>query len=288
MDENLNETQVVPEPALTRDDVQSAIIETGLFKLKTEYLLIGDEPNPSGYGVVDLKVHLSAEDVKNMKQFLTLMPRQLLWDFFTKKIWPDIPWDNYTKGSKDDVFGQIRFIHAGPGGGGGISYDYHPADALYGTKHQKKQYEDMIWGAFIDLFNESNLEYCNANQIEPWDWEAQKMDAYYVSSSQDSINALAQDIDQYRDVALALDPKAREIMEAYATLPKIGDIGLEINRQNAVKEFLKQKDYATAQAIVDAYRYVNDTVVADVVTQPIPYDITTPGGDVIARKSEGA
>lgn len=256
-----------PAAAITKEEVASAILSTGIFKEKTEYLIIGDEVQ-SGSGVLDLKTMLDVADYEALRKYLTMMPRELLRDFFMKKIYPSVPWDwqdaLYKNGSSMTDPVQIK-------------------DPIYGTYHYKKAFEDMVWAAFVDLFNEANLEYVNKEQMEPWAWEQKKTEAYYVSSSQEAINALEAEMSAYQDVALALDPQAKKIMEAYVLLPKIGDTGLEINRQNAVKELLKKKDYVTAQAVVDAFRYINDTEMGIALTHPIPYDITSADGGITVQ-----
>jgi hypothetical protein len=256
-----------PLSEINHEQVVEDMAASGLFKLKTEYVLIGDEPK-GGDGVVDLKSILSPEDYGNMKQYFTLMPRSLLYEFFFKKIWPGLPWDRN---------------HPASG--------YMPSDRpyvreqIYGSlfDHWQKAYENMVWAAVIDVFNQANLEYINQNKIEPWTWEQRKTDAYYISTSDQAIKELDQNIDQFRAVSLALDPKARELMEKYLTLPKLGDPGLEITRQNAVKELLRLKEYLTVQAILDAYRYAADTVIGETLTQPVPYDIVAVDGSNIAR-----
>ncbi|NJM09363.1 MAG: hypothetical protein HC883_00225 [Bdellovibrionaceae bacterium] len=262
----------------SREAAQEAIIETGFFKLKTDYLTIGDEPLDQAYGVLDLSSSLTSEDVDTLKKFFTMMPRSMLWEFFTQKIWPEIPWDIHNPAEPGDYFGMIKF--AG-------DTKKIMVDPIYGSRYQKKMFQDMVWGAFIDLFNVANLDHCNKNQLEPWAWEQEKMDAYYVASNTEAMSQLNDQIGQYRDIALATDPKARAVMESYLKISKLGDLGLEINRQNAVKELLKKQDYATAQAIVDAYRYASETVIGEALTQPIPFDVTTDGGTVIAKQSEG-
>lgn len=256
--------------AITIDDAKQAVVESGFFKLRTDYLLIGDEPvdKTGGLppGVFDLKSILSDEQYQTLREYFTMMPRSMLYNFFMDKVWPSIPWDMYSLGT-----------------------DPAPSDRplvtsqIYGESHVKKQYEDLVWGAFIDLFNDANLEYVTKNQLEPWTWEGQKTDGYYVSSNQDALNQLASQLQQYQDIALALDPQAQKIMQDYSELPKLGDLGMEINRQNAIKELLKRKDYVTAQAIVDAYRYAKDTVLGDTLTQPIPFDIVAADGSRVVR-----
>ena len=257
---------------ITKEDLETVVVESGLFKVRTEYLIIGDEPlgkrGTQAPGVFDLKSVLEPDDYAAIRQYLTMMPRSMLRNFFMEKVWPGIPWDMIAIETGDNRQPtSARYVE----------------DPIYGGGHYKKQFEDLVWGAFIDLFNEANLEYCNKNSLEPWTWEGQKTDAYYVSSNQESLNELATQIQAYQDVSLALDPKAKNIMEQYAALPKLGDLGLEINRQNAVKELLKRKEYLTAQAIVDAFRYAQDTIIGEQLTKPIPYDITSEDGSTIVR-----
>ncbi len=104
-----------------------------------------------------------------------------------------------------------------------------------------------------------------------------------MSSSDTAITELASEIQGYSDTVLDQDPKARAIMEDFATLPKIYDAGFEINRQNALKQLLIRGEYDVAQAIVDAYRYVNDTVIGDALAKPIPVAVKTDSGETIAN-----
>lgn len=250
--------------AITSNDkaeLADQLAQSGMFKPKTQYIIIGDEPS-GGSGVVNLESMLEPEDFASIKTYLTFMPRSMLWDFFLKKIHPSLPAKNFAQGSNPTV-----------------------KTAIYGGWHNIRQYETLVWAAFIDVFNVANLEYVNQQQIEPWTWEAKKLEAYYVSQSKEAIDELAKQFDGARDISLALDPEADKIMKAYMTLPKLGDIGLEINRQNSVKELLKQKEYALAQAIVDAFRYANDTVLGEQLAKPIPFNIADSSGQIVARKS---
>lgn len=222
-------------------ELAQALLDTGLFIEKTKYITIGDEP-VGGSGVLSLKSMLLPDEVANLKKFFTFMPRQMLRDWYMKKVYPSIP---------------------------------------------DKQFENMVWASFIEIFNEANLEHINLKKIDGWAWEAEKLDAYYVSQNEPELAALESQISEYGQSSLAFDPQAKAIMEQYAMLPKIGDLGLEINRQNAIKVLLQQKDYQTAQAIVDAFRYAADTVIGDTITQPIPYNIVAADGSAIVRRSEG-
>lgn len=254
------------EPALSNSSDQQLALEMAgsqLFKNKTSYLVIGDEPQ-GGTGTVDLKALIEDDIYQMLKKYLTFMPRQLLRDFFMKKIWPGIP-QNSIYGETDEG----RMIY----------------DPIYGGYHFKKSYEDMVWAAFIDLFNVANLEYINQKQISAWAWEQQKTDGYITSQNSDSLNELSKQFDQAGDVALALDPIALKIMDEFATLPKLGDPGFEINRQNALKQLLLMKEYTTAQAIVDAYRYTKDTVLGPQLEAPIPFNLVGKDGTVLAEKT---
>ena len=253
----------LPIEEFNPEEIKQEIAATGLFKTKTEYILIGDEPRNS-IGVVSLKALLPADDYDGIKKFLQFTPRSILRDWFLKTVWPSLPND---------------FLWAFANNQG----QYY--DPTYGDYRQKKTFEDLVWAAFIDLFNEANLEYVNQQQIEPWTWEQQKLEAFYISQNKASLDALKQDIDSYREVTLAQDPEAQKIMEAYIQLPKLGDEGLEINRQNAIRELLKRKEYLTAQALIDAYRYASETVIADALVQPIPFDIVAEDGSRIVRKT---
>jgi hypothetical protein len=251
------------ERTFTEEDRQALSAElaaTGLFKPKTEYLLIGDEPQ-GGFAVVDLASTLSADEVANLKKFLTFMPRSILKEWFMKVVWPKLP-------GQDFELGEPYF------------------DEFYGVYRQKKRTEDMMWAAFIDLFNQANLAYVNEKQIEPWTWEQEKLESYLLSQNEDQLNELGIQIEREKDIDLGLDPKAVPIMEAYSALPKLGDLGLEINRQNSVKQLLIKKEYVLAQAIVDAYRYASETELGPILTEPLPFDVIvngttifkTPGG----------
>lgn len=269
----------------------------GFVKLKTEYIIVGDEPRTQK-GVINIKSSLKKEDYDNLVKYLTFMPRSLLWDFFMKKIWPNLPWDMYTPACPGDNNGmagldvrkRTSFVLGMKApqsmGAGGVNFAFPYVTSIYGDKHQKKDYEDMVWAAFIDVFNEANLKHINENGMDPWEWEAIKLDAYYVSSSKEAIQELDNQLNAYGAVSLALDPEAKKIMEAYSKLPKLGDLGMEINRQNAVKELLKRQDYKTAQAIVDAYRYLSETDIGQELTKPIPYNIVSQSGETIAKATK--
>lgn len=259
------------------------LYDTGIFKKKTEYLIIGDEPKSPATAVVNLKTMISETDYQNLRKYLTLMPRSILWNFFMTKVWPSLPTEDESSRVEAGLSGlPYRTKPKGMGFLGSLMTT-RTTTSIYGDTHTVKPFEELVWAAFIDLFNSANLEYINANQLEPWVWEQKKLDAYYVSQSETAIKDLEAEISAYGNVGLGLDPQAVKIMEAYAQLPRIGDLGLEINRQNAVKELLKKKDYVTAQAVVDAFRYINESDLGVTLTKPIPYDVISEDGTTVVK-----
>ncbi len=257
---------IVAPPSI--DEVATVLASSGLFKEKSEYVIIGDEP-VGGRGVVDLKSMLDAAAYATLFQYLQMMPRQILREFFMTKIWPSLPTTEETMAAGGGYYLGPRFV----------------TDPVYGNTYEKKSYESMVWAAFIDMFNEANLSYVNKNHLEPWDWEQQKMEAYYVSSNKEALAEIEAELEGFRNVSLALDPKAKAIMQDMLLMPKLGDQGFEINRQNAIKELLKMKEYDTAKAIVDAFRYASETEIGETLTKPIPYDIVTGDGFQVVKKT---
>jgi hypothetical protein len=154
---------------------------------------------------------------------------------------------------------------------------------IYGWEflRPKRLFEDMTWAGFIDFFNECNLEYCNQNQIEPWAWEDEKLKAYYVSQDQPVVDEFLNRMQSYQDVNLAQDPRVIELLSQYKELPALGDPGLEISRQNAVRELLAQGEYDAVKGIIEAYRSAEYTVFSEVLNKPIPFDIDTEDGEII-------
>lgn len=291
----------VIDPAAPMTDAQknelaAQIADTGAFKIKTQYIVIGDEMG-TAKGVVNLKAMLKKDDYEALFNYLTYMPRSMLWNFFMLKIWPGIPDTPTAPMSAFSGMGAAPYlrqqVNRGPlfpkkrtssgMGAGAILWQPATIKSIYGDSHKQKPYEKMVWAAFVDLFNEANLKYVNDNQMEPWDWEEQKTNAYYISTSKDAIDQLGNEIDEFRNVALALDPVAKDIMEQYLTLTKLGDPGLEVNRQNAIKELLKKREYGSAQAIIDAFKYVEKTRLGTTLTKPIPFNIVTSDGKTIAK-----
>ena len=116
----------------------------------------------------------------------------------------------------------------------------------------------------------------------PADWETEKQNAYYLSQNPKELEKLKDYLNRSAD--LASDPRAKVILENYLKLPKLGDQGLEINRQNAIRQLLLNKEYDAAQAVIDAFRYAVQTDMSAALSKPLPFDVTTSTGQVIARK----
>jgi hypothetical protein len=247
-------------------NIAASLQAAGTFTANTDYLLIGDEPNPTGEGTLDLSSLISAAQYTQLTQFLTVMPREFLRSWFVANVLPSIP----------------HVIPSSASPGNSYSNDTDVADfTTTASPGQPGMYDDLVWGAFINVFNIANLAYVTANNLEPWAWETQKTEAYYTSQSQPAMASLEASLQQDSDTALSLDPQATAVMQNYLALPPLGDPGLEITRQNAIRELLVQQEYASAQSIVDAYSMAGTGVLSQVLTNPIPYDIVTGAGNTI-------
>ena len=242
-------------PSLSQEEaaqVSSGVLSSGFFKTKTQYLVIGDEPS-GGSGIVDLSKMLSLDQQDKFKTFLTFMPRQFLFDWFKKNVVPSFP-------------GALAV--------GSAKYMGLPAiSSLY-----PNDFMDMVWAAFIDFFNSANLAYINSHQLSPWDWEQQKLTNFFISQNKDQLESLNKTFADYEKLNSDPDPKAKELMLRYSSLPPIGDPGLEISRQNAVKQLLLKKEYVVVEGIIDAFNYAQYTVLGESITRPIPFSIITDDG----------
>lgn len=134
-------------------------------------------------------------------------------------------------------------------------------------------YEDMVWAAFVEAFNEANLEYISKNNLDPWSWEEQKVETYYLAENKNALLALEERYDGYIELNVNPDATAKALMLEYSELPKIGDIGLEISRQFAIKQLLIRKEYATVKGIIEAFRYASQSPIASAIEQKLPFDI---------------
>ena len=253
----MGEDPILGVDADTDEIVGEVLAETGLFKEKTEYIIVGDEVR--GSAVFNLKSQLSAESYAQLKQFLTFVPRQHLHDWFMETVQHQLP--SPMADAQDPFF----------------------TDPITGKIHQKRGFEDFIWASFIDLFNEANLEYINQAQIDPWTWEQEKMEAFLMSKAKGEIEAIEDDISRFTEQGLESDPEARTILVRFAELPKLGDTGLEINRQNVIRQLLMTGDYKLAEAVVDVFSFLDESDLKEVLKAPIPFDIVTGDGQTVKK-----
>lgn len=234
-------------PALSQAEVMDGLEglkQDGLLTNTTEYLRIGDEIGLGAQYTVDLSASLGANEYQKLRELLKDMPRQILRSWFDAMILSKMP---------PSSFGN------------------------------KKTGEDLIWMAFVNLFNEVNIIHCNSKNIAPWDWETQKLEAYLKSQNKSEIQRLEEDFKKYQGL---VSERGREILVQYAQLPKIKDLGLEITRQASIVEMLKRGDYLSAQAVVDAYRYVDQTIVGRAVKEPIPFDVALEDGEIVQKSNQ--
>lgn len=218
-------------PAISLDDlkqIKSSIINSGLIKLKTDYLIIGDEP-AKGIAVIDLKSRIGEEKYFNFKTLLRFLPRMYLRAWYDKNIKPA---------------------------------------------------HDMLWAAIIDTFNEANLEHIQENNMTPWQWEEEKLKSYYLAENKPVLDELNAKFAAYKELNTSPDPQAQALMMEYQKIPKIGDQGLEISRQSAIKELLVRKEYEAVKGIIDAFRYAQYTILNEAIVKPIPFDLVVSGVNI--------
>lgn len=239
------------EPAINPTEqaqIESAILSSEMFKVKTEYMIFGDEeayslyPNrPRAQGVFNLADKLGAARASEFRSFLKFLPRPFLQEWFAQNILQEI-------------------------------------DSRFSTNYNATQ---MVWAGIIDLFNQANLEHINQAQILPWDWEEEKLRMYYESTNQEHLDTLNSRFNNYVELYVSPDPEASALMLEYSKLPALGDIGLEISRQFAVRELLSQKDYESVRGIIDAYRLAETTILSKALKGAIPFDIHSKDGFTI-------
>lgn len=144
---------------------------------------------------------------------------------------------------------------------------------------------DMIWGAIINLFNETNLNYIKSHPgLTIESWESNKITNMVENSTNEAVKSIQDRFNQYEQNS-NLPVKAQKLLLAYAELPRLGDLGLEISRQSAVNELIKKKQYDMVQAIIDAYRYAHQTEIGKALKEPIPFDIQDQSGRVVKASS---
>ncbi len=242
---------------------------SGLITYATDYITIGDEPGghnfTQGMGstqsiqamsyegianaisakkgpyVLNIRDQVSVEDLGNLKNLFKLMPRQLLADWFNFNIAEGLE----TGGDDGPIIKGSRRIGYG-----------------------------MVWAGIIDIFNEANLEYIRENNLAPWAWEEEKMKVYLTSQNKSEMEKLRAKFEEYSS---QFDLRSQKIMSEFAALPKLGDVGLEISRQFAMSEFLKNGDYDSAEIVVKAYQTANQTEMKTALASPVRYDVEIEG-----------
>lgn len=250
-------TPLIPSPLAklnTAAEAAQALYESGLFTNIVDYLAVGDEPQPTGgedtkglvyTGVIDLKSMMKADQLDALKKFFVILPRKFLRGWFDDQIVPSL--------SKD--------------------------------ANGEPIYEEMFWGAFINLFNEANLASVQASGYSPWDWETKKLDTMMMVNSQSDLDTLKKQMTDY-SVTSKLDPRNAQLLRDYRKLPRLGDMGLEITRQNAINELLKLGEYDTVQAILDSYNYAHsNSVMHSALTSPVPFNIVDKSGKQVSKST---
>lgn len=136
----------------------------------------------------------------------------------------------------------------------------------------------IVWAAIVDLFNQANREHIAEIGYSPWQWEQEKLQTYYLMENKKVLKELNDRFEAYKQLNNYPDPQAESLMREYAQLPKIGDLGLEISRQAVIKELLARKEYATVKGIIDAYRLADTTILGEAIRNKIPFDINAKQG----------
>lgn len=259
----MNEINYALQTAKTPEEAEAArvakaIVEVDKFVQKTEYIEVGDEV--PGDAALSLEKTLKAEEYQNIKTLMTHMPRAYLREWYMKTVWPNLP-------TRASLGLPSEMIY----------------DKLYGTYIENKPDNDLVWASFIEVFNQANLEYINLKKLDPWTWENEKLEAFYLSKDQKALDELKSSFQRFTDESLSKDPRAKRILEQFAALPKLGDTGLEVNRQNSIRELLKAQEYAAAQAAVDALRYMSESKFGEGMMKPLSMDITLDTGKTIKK-----
>lgn len=240
---------------LTVKNATEQLIASGLFKAKTDYLLIGDEPK--GVAVLNLQNILKPEELNPLKEVFVAIPRDILKDFFNKEIVSELQLADAKKMREIMIQAGLKPEE--------VQVDTAIVDIA--TTHA-----DLLWGGIIDLFNVVNLAYVTENKISPDAWEKEKRDAYILSQDKERLKKVEDSIKGAS--ALSSDPQAVAILEELVKLPPISDEAMEISRQNAVRQLLIKKEYAYAKALIDVYRYAMETELGAQLTKPLPFNVT--------------
>lgn len=129
------------------------------------------------------------------------------------------------------------------------------------------QYSDIIRKAVINLFNTVNLSEINLRQIDPWQWEQIKTEAYEGLTPVVNLN------ESYAQLLNPLPPaydaaKEQALVIRYGNLPKIADLNLEIQRQAAILGLLAQAEYDAVDQLITQYEQASPEV-TQLLTDPV-------------------
>lgn len=214
----------------------------------TEYLRIGDEPQTS-VPTLDLSKYLEASTYQSIREAFRYLPRSELGSLIRDKILPMIQAGLQTIKSVNSTTGSWIIVTTDT-----------PA---------------MMKKSFISLFNEVALTELNLRNIDNWTWEQIKMRALYQAKTDATVdqNSLAYKLSA---TVVIKDPEMAMIdslNKQYASLPKLGNEGAELNRQAAIVGLMKKKEYSIVQQIINAYKNATPEELA-LLRQPPP-DLST-------------
>jgi hypothetical protein len=127
----------------------------------------------------------------------------------------------------------------------------------------------MVKMSFLSLFNSLNMTYANGNQLDPWAWEELKTEAYFQNL------ATPQEPTLFQTTIATASAQAISIAQAYQALTPLGDLGLELRRQNAIQWLLQNGYYTDAQNVITQFQNLSNVQNA-IISLPIPVQIPIP------------
>jgi hypothetical protein len=213
------------------------------FILASTYISnVGDEP-PAGTSVLDLSLVFSGLTMANLGNFLTYLPRSMFTPWFNQSVLPNIV-------APAPVLGKFGIVNT--------TATVTLQDA-----------QNMVRASFLSFFNQTNMQYANAQKIDPWAWETLKTEAYYQQA------ASPQESTVFQNAVNNVDLQAISLAQQYQSLPLLGDPGLELRRQNAVLWLLNNKYYSDAQDVINQFKNLSNVQNA-IISVPIPVPISIP------------
>lgn len=265
-----------------KNTVNNQLLSSNMIVLKAQYLNFVDEPEASSDYVIDISQSMTPAQIAQLKMFFSQMPRSNLKDWFNENILPSLSTSQMT------VPGPVINTKTSPVALTQIRTVGTSTPTFY--TFQMLAFIDHVYLAFIHFFNESNVEFLMSQgtaltENNFWAWEKTKYEAVYASNEAVNDQNFSAEMNDYLTQNIPSDPQAQQLIDEYNELPPAGDPGLELSRQSAINALLQQKEYDTVQAVIDSYRYVDSTVLGDIITQPVPFDVATPQGIVRATAS---